>query len=433
MFSNLGEKLRKLASGWQDTAVLKEKDLDKALKDIRLAFLEADVALSVTDDFIGRIKESLSTSEYKTSLTAFQSIIQSVFAEIKKTLGEAEPLNISDNLNVITLVGLQGVGKTTSTAKLAAYLTTTMKKKVLLVSLDVYRPAAREQLKILGEQISVDVVHSEQSDVEKIFQEAFQVAKQGLYDVLLVDTAGRTHIDTKMMEELALVHKISKSRTNILVADAMLGQESVTIASAFHKAVPLTGLLLTRVDGDARGGAALSMRAVTGVPIQFLGVGEKIDAFETFNPDRIARRILGMGDTLALVEKITQEEKDEDEFDFSSSKSFNYNDLLKQMKKITKLGGVKKIMQFLPKSFSGAQLPDVDENEKKIKRQMAIILSMTPQERLERAPLNSSRKKRIVSGAGVTIQEVNQMVKQLKTMRTMMKRMGKQSIKKTRR
>ena len=428
MFSHLGNTLRKLAKNWQETAVFRDKDLDKALKDVHLALLDADVSLTVADDFVKNIREQLQGQKRQNALTVHQSIIQSVFNEIKNTLGPQEPIKFAPKLSVFSLLGLQGAGKTTTTAKLAAHLTQ-KKKKVLMVSTDIHRPAAREQLSILGTQISVDVF-SGGDTVKSIMKGALAQAKANSYDVLLVDTAGRKHIDTAMMDEIKDIHALAEPIENILVIDAMLGQESVVIAQEFHKATPLTGLIVTRIDGDARGGASLSIRAATGTPIKFLGAGEKVDALEAFNPDSIARRILGMGDTLSLIEKIMEQEEAEEE-DLASPKDLDYSYLLKQMQKIGKLGGLKKLMQFLPNSANAAQHAS-PEGEKALKRKIAIIQSMTTRERLEKDVLNSSRKKRIVSGSGATIQEVNQLMKQLKTMRTMLKRFSTKGYKKHR-
>jgi len=425
MFAQLGEKIRNLAQGWQKTALLKEKDVIRALADIRLALLEADVSLPTVERFVANMRTRLDGAQKEHSLTAHQSIIQSVFEEIKVTLGHSESLQYASPLSVFTLLGLQGVGKTTTTAKLALHLKNNASKKVLLVSTDVHRPAARKQLAMLGEQIGVDVCTHESDDVKTITQHALASAREGKYNVLLIDTAGRKHIDTDMMNEIRTIHNLAKPTENLLVVDAMLGQESITIAQAFHDATALTGLVVTRIDGDARGGATLSIREATKVPVKFLGVGEKVDDLEAFQADRIARRILGMGDTLALIEKIASQSDDDDE-DLTSPKELSYLTLLKQMQKIGRLGGLKKIMQLLPKNLMGKG--DISpENEVLIKKKIAIILSMTPRERLEKDPLTFSRKKRIVNGSGTTIQEVNQIMKQLKTMRTMLRRLHKRN------
>lgn len=421
MFSHLGNTLRNLAKSWQETAVFRDKDIDKALKDVHLALLDADVSLQIADDFVQNMREQLQGEKRQNALTVHQSIIQSVFHQIKHTLGEQEPLKFEQKLSVFSLLGLQGVGKTTTAAKLALHLKQ-KNKKVLMVSTDIHRPAARQQLSMLGEQTAVDVF-SEGTTIKNIMQGALEQAKKGLYDVLLVDTAGRKHIDADMMDEIKNIHALAKPIENILVVDAMLGQESIVIAQEFHKATPLTGFIVTRIDGDARGGASLSIRSSTGTPIKFLGTGEKVDALETFSPDSIARRILGMGDTLSLIEKIMEQEGPEEE-DLASPKDLNYHYLLKQMQKIGKLGGLKKLMQFLPNSMNTAQHAS-PEGEKALKRKIAIIQSMTTRERSEKDTLNFSRKKRIVLGSGTTIQEVNQLTKQLKTMRTMLKRFSK--------
>lgn len=420
MFEHLSDKLRSLSEAWSRKPTITDKELRKALISIRSAFIEADVSMTVIDGVIERMRMQLEGKSFNISLTPHQAIVQSMFKQLQVALGDPEPLKFSNPLTKIALVGLQGVGKTTTCAKLALNLTK-QGKKCLMVSLDIHRPAARTQLASLGSSLKVDVCQAANANtIEDILNQALTQAKKG-YDVLLIDTAGRQHIDETMMGEVAWIHKASSPHETLLVTDAMLGQESITIAQEFHKATPLSGLILTRVDGDTRGGAALSIRECVGIPIKFMGTGEKPECLEDFDPKRIAKQILGMGDTLALIEKLSELEEEEDLL--TSHKDLTYNDLLRNINKMRKLGGVKKILTYLPSALTGG-LTLSDDQEATIKRKMAIIQSMTPKERAEKHDLTSSRKRRIVQGSGTTIQEVNQLIKQLKSMKVMMKRMS---------
>ena len=432
MFDSLTDRLGTVFDKLTRRGALSESDVDAALREVRQALLEADVALPVARDFIKQVRERAVGQEVVKSVTPGQMVVKIVHDTLVETLG-AETADI--NLNAvppapIMMVGLQGSGKTTTTAKLAKRLVEQDKKKVLMASLDTRRPAAMEQLKVLGEQIDVPTlpIVEGQNPVD-IAKRAMQAAKLQGFDIILLDTAGRMHVDEALMAEVQAVHTVARPVETLLVADSLTGQDAVNVAEQFNKRLGLTGIVLTRVDGDGRGGAALSMRAVTGCPIKLLGVGEKLDELETFHPDRIASRILGMGDVVSLVEKAT-ENIDEAEAEKLAKKiqkgQFDMNDLLDQLRQISKMGGLDGLMAMLPGvGKMKKQMAEANIDPKLIKRQEAIILSMTPGERIKPKVIHASRKKRIAAGAGTSVQEVNRLLKQFKQMSGMMKKVSK--------
>ena len=429
MFEHLTEKLQRVFEHLARKGHLTESEVDAALREVRLALLEADVNYKVVKEFLARVRERAVGAEVMRSLTPAQQVVKIVHEELIKTLGEPGRLNLMGNPpHVIMLVGLQGSGKTTTAAKLALKL---RKKghKPLMVAADTRRPAAITQLEVLGKQLNIPV-YTENIDVPppQICTNALKKAEDELYSVVILDTAGRLHIDDELMRELEEVKKRTSPQEVLLVADAMTGQDAVRVAQEFHQRVGLTGLILTKVDGDARGGAAISMRAVTGVPIKFLGVGEKLDALEDFHPDRLASRILGMGDLLSLIEKaqetIDQEKALETGYKFLKGE-FTLEDFLVQIREIKKMGPLSQILEMIP-GFSGITRelsPELTDRE--FKRVEAIICSMTPEERRHPEIINASRKRRIARGSGTTVQEVNQLLAQFRQMQRMMKQVKK--------
>lgn len=430
MFENLTDKLGSVFAKITSRGVLNEKDIDEAMREIRVALLEADVALPVVKEFIAKVKEQALGEKVIRSIQPGQMVIKIVHDELVKVLGADES---SLNFNVvppavILMTGLQGSGKTTTSAKLAKLLG--KKRKVLLASLDVYRPAAQEQLAQLADQIggsSLPIVEGQKPcDITK---RALDVAKKGGYDVLILDSAGRLHIDNELMNELVEVKKIANPAEILLVADAMMGQDACNVAKEFNERLGVTGIVLTRIDGSSRAGAALSMRMVAQVPVKFLGTGEKIDEFEEFHPDRIAGRILGQGDVVSLVEnaieKIDREEADKMAQQMMKGK-FDLDDLLSQLRQIQKLGSLGGIMSMIPglSKFKN-QIESAGIGDNLIKKQEAIILSMTKLERKSPDVIKASRKKRIAAGAGVEVHEVNKLLKQYEQMADMMKKFGK--------
>ena len=431
MFQSLSERLSSVFEKLTGRGALSEADVVEALREVRVALLEADVALSVVKDFIGRVKERAIGQDVIRSVTPGQMVVKIVHDELIKTLGTE---GVELNLNavppaVILMVGLQGSGKTTTSGKLAVRLRA-QKKKVLLASLDVYRPAAQQQLEILARQAEVGSLPIVMGEMPvAITRRALEVGRTEGYDVVVLDTAGRLHIDQELMAEVAAVKDVAKPVETLLVVDAMTGQDAVTLAHEFNEKVGVTGMVLTRVDGDSRGGAALSMRAVTGRPIKFLGQGEKLDALEVFHPDRLAGRILGMGDVVSLVEK-AMETIEADEAERLAKRiekgKFDLNDMLSQFKQVEKMGDLKGIIGMLPGiGKMAAQLKDAKIDNKMVGHQKAIILSMTKAERKNPDLIKASRKKRIAAGAGVTVQEVNKLLKQHQQMADMMKKVGK--------
>ncbi|GJL84537.1 MAG: signal recognition particle protein [Micavibrio sp.] len=431
MFESLSEKLGGVFDSLRGKGTLSENDVMAAAREIRVALLEADVALPVVKDFIETVKQKATGQEIVKGVNPGQQVIKIVHDAIIELLGsEKDPMQFGTPPCAYLMVGLQGSGKTTSSAKIAKHLTNKHNKKVLMASLDVYRPAAQEQLKQLGEQTDITTLPIvEKQKPLDIAKRAMDVGRKEGFDVVILDTAGRLSIDETLMDEISQIKKTINPIETLLVADAMTGQDAVQTATAFDAAVDITGIMLTRIDGDARGGAAMSMKAVTGKPIKLLGTGEKIDALESFHPDRIAGRILGMGDVVSLVEKAV-ETVDQDEAKKMAAKfkkgKFDFNDLLSQMQQMKKMGGMGAMMKMMPGLGKMAgQLDEAGVDDSHMKKQEAIIFSMTNKEREKPDLLNASRKKRIAAGSGTTVQEINQIVKQLKQMQTMMKRMKK--------
>ena len=431
MFENLTNKLEIIFSKLKSAPSLTEEQVDSGLKEIRLALLEADVALSVTKEFISNVKPKAIGQEIIKSTSAGQMIVKIVYDELVKILGSKnEELNFKAVPPVsILLVGLQGSGKTTSAAKLAKNIEKNYKKKVILVSLDVYRPAAQEQLKLLAEANGIQCLPI----VEK--QQPIDIAKRALNsanlngsDIIIFDTAGRTQIDLAMMSEIKQIKDITKPSETILVADSLTGQIAVNIAKEFDTAVNLSGIILTRVDGDARGGAALSMKHVTGKPIKFIGVGEKIDDLEIFHPDRLANRILGMGDVVTLVEKAQQDLSDEKIKETEEQLKqgiFTMDSYLAQLRQMKKMGGMEGVMSMLPGvNKMKSKMDQANIDEKMLIENEAIILSMTKKEKENPKIISGSRRKRISIGSGVDISKINKLLKQFKMMSEMMKKMS---------
>ena len=434
MFENLSDRLSKTLRNISGRGRLTEDNIKETLREVRMALLEADVALPVVRDFINKVKERAIGVEVNKSLTPGQEFVKIVQAELEAAMGEAnESLNLATQPPaVILMAGLQGAGKTTSVGKLAKFLRERHKKKVLVVSADVYRPAAIKQLETLAQGVNVDFFPSDvkQKPVD-IAKAALADAKLKFYDVLIVDTAGRLHVDSEMMDEIKQVHAALNPIETLFTVDAMTGQDAANTAKAFNEALPLTGVILTKVDGDARGGAALSIRQITGKPIKFLGVGEKTDALEPFHPDRVASRILGMGDVLSLVEKA------QENFNLENAKKmeeklrrndFTLDDFLDQMQQVKKLGSLSNILGMIPgmgglKKKLGDQ--EIDLDGKEMRRIEAIIRAMTPKERTDITIINGSRRKRIAAGSGTRVQDVNKLLKQFGEMRKMMKKMKK--------
>lgn len=430
MFTGLSEKLSAVFDKLTRRGILTESAVDETMREIKVALIEADVALPVIKDFIATVRSRAIGEQVVKSVSPAQMVVKIVHDALVEMLGNSTPLNLTPRQqNIILMVGLQGSGKTTSSAKLARRLQK-QGKSVLLASLDTYRPAAQEQLSELGSANDLTVlpiVPAEQPlDIAK---RALAAAKQSLADVLILDTAGRLHIDDDMMAQVAAIRDLTKPCEVLLVVDALMGQDAVNVARAFRDKIGITGTILTRVDGDARGGAALSMRAITGVPVQFLGVGERADALEVFDAKRIADRILGMGDVVGLVEtaieKVNHAEAEKTAARMMSGR-FDLNDLLSQMRQINQMGDIRGIMKMIPGlgRFS-AQIDAAGVNNNLIKRQEAIILSMTPRERRNPDLLKASRKQRIANGAGVSVSDVNRLLKQYEQMADMMRKFKK--------
>jgi len=435
MFKKLNEKFETIVSSIRGRAVISEEDLNVVLRQIRIALLEADVALVVVKNFIDNIKTNIIGQEILKSIKPDQMIIKLVQDELIKILGDNnEELNIEKKgLTKILFCGLQGSGKTTTIAKLANFIKKTSKKKIILASADIYRPAAQEQLKVLSSQIEVDFheINTAES-VKEITLESISFAEKNLYDVLLFDTAGRQVIDEKMMEELKLIHQSLNPHETMLVADSLSGQDAANVAKNFSEAIPVTSSILTRIDGDGRGGAALSIKSITGSPIKFLGTGEKIDQFESFHPERIAQRILGMGDIVSLVEKAAENIDKEDMENLAKKMSkgkFDLQDFANQLKQMGKMGGVSGIMSMMP-GISKAQkiMAENKISDKVISHQIAIINSMTKNEKADPEIIKASRKIRISKGSGTKVQDVNRLLKQFFHSKKMMKKMQSKGI-----
>ncbi len=436
MFDSLSDKLGGIFDGLRGKGSLKEEDVNNAAREIRVALLEADVALPVVKEFIEIIKTRAIGAEITKSVTPGQQVIKIVHDAMVEMLGgtDVEDLNIDGTPpNAFLMVGLQGSGKTTSTAKISKFLTDKRNKKILMASLDTQRPAAQEQLAILGEQTNVATLEiiKGQSPID-ITKRAMEEARLGGFDIVMLDTAGRLSIDKELMAEVAEISKISKPSETLLVVDAMTGQDAVNVAKEFDEKVGITGIMMTRIDGDARGGAAMSMRGITGKPIKLMGTGEQWDKIEPFYPDRIAGRILGMGDVVSLVEKAQENIEEEDAAEMAEKfkkGQFDFNDLLKQMRQMTKMGGAGALMKMMPGLGKMASALEGNElAESTLKKHEAIILSMTLKEREKPTLMNASRKKRIAVGSGTTVQDINKLCKQQQQMQTVMKKIKKMGM-----
>jgi signal recognition particle subunit SRP54 len=433
MFESLSDRLGKIFDGLKGRGALSEADVDAALREVRRALLEADVSLEVVKAFVEQVRERAIGAEVTRSVTPGQQVIKIVHDELVKVLGEtAVPLDFNAVSPVpILMVGLQGSGKTTTTAKIAKRLKERQGKKVLLASLDTRRPAAMEQLRVLGEQIGVDTLPIVRTETPvQIARRALSEGKLGGYDVLILDTAGRTHIDEELMAETAEIKAATNPHEILLVADSLTGQDAVNLARSFDQRVDLTGIVLTRVDGDGRGGAALSMRAATGKPIKLIATGEKLDALEDFHPSRIADRILGMGDIVSLVEKAAQNVSAEDSAKMAKKLrkgTFDLEDLRGQLQQMKKMGGMGALMGMMPgmgqmkKQMAGSSAMD----DKVFDRQIAVINSMTKAERANPDLLNAKRRIRIANGSGTKVEDVNKLMKQHRQMADMMKKVSK--------
>jgi signal recognition particle subunit SRP54 len=440
MFENLQDKLQRAFKNLRGQGSLTPENIQESLREIRMALLEADVNFKVVKQFIDRVAEKAVGQEVMTALSPAQQVVKVVHGELIEILGRdtAKLKFASQPPTVVLMAGLQGSGKTTTSGKLAAWL----KKgghRPMLVSVDVYRPAARQQLKVVAEAIKAHlyegkVEHADTPTVERLAKEARKEATNSGCDVLIVDTAGRLHIDDDLMAEMQSLKKLLNPQEILFIADAMTGQDAVRSAEEFHKKLALTGVVLTKMDGDARGGAALSIRQVTGQPIKFIGVGEKYDALEPFHPDRIASRILGMGDVMTLIEhaqeKIDSKQAEEFAKKALSGDAFSLEDFRDQLRQVKKLGSLQNIVKMLPSigPFSGMQKAADKVDDKQITRVEAIINSMTAKERRHHEIINGSRRKRIARGSGTSVQEVNQLLRQYAQMRKMFKDMGKASF-----
>lgn len=431
MFDNLTDRLSRVVKNLRGQGRLTEANIQDALREVRVALLEADVALPVVRDFIAKVKERALGQEVMTSLTPGQVLIGIVHKELTSLMGEqAAPLSFASQPPAVFLMaGLQGAGKTTSTGKLVRVIREAGKKRILVVSCDVYRPAAIEQLKLVAAQVEADFfpssVDQKPSDIARA---ALDHARKHLFDVLIVDTAGRLHVDTAMMDEIKDLHALLKPIETLFVVDAMQGQDAVNTAKAFNEALPLTGVVLTKLDGDARGGAALSVRQVTGKPIKLVGVGEKLTGIEIFHPERMASRILGMGDVLSLLEE-AQRSVDKDEAlrtvqKLKSGKGFDLEDFKSQMQQMKKLGGLSSLVDKLP-GANKIGAGELAQGENQMRRIEGIINAMTPLERRKPELLKASRKRRIAAGSGVQVQDVNRLLAQFEQAQKMMKSMGK--------
>ncbi|MBF0614384.1 MAG: signal recognition particle protein [Magnetococcales bacterium] len=432
MFDSLSDRLEAVFKKLKGQGSLNEKNIRDAMREVRMALLEADVHLDVVKSFIARVREKSLGHEVMGSLTPGQQVIHLVHKELIHVMGGVnERLNLAAQPPVVVLmVGLQGSGKTTTTAKLAKRLIEKERRKPLLASLDVYRPAAMDQLATVGEAVGAKVLPTSVGENPRdIAKRALQSARMGGFDVLLLDTAGRLHVDAELMTELVDVAELVKPTEILLVVDSMTGQDAVNVARSFDEKLNVTGVILTKTDGDARGGAALSVRHVTGKPIKFLGTGETVDGLEPFHPDRVASRILGMGDILSLVEnvleKVDLKETSKLQEKLMTSAAFTLEDFLAQMQQIKKMGPLEELMAMIPGVKQAMKGREAQIDPKHMKRIEAIILSMTPVERRKHQILNASRKKRIAMGSGTSVQEVNQLLKQFVQTQTMMKRLGK--------
>lgn len=436
MFDSLSDRLGGIFDKLRGKGSLTEEEVNSAAREIRVALLEADVALPVVKQFIEIVKQRAIGADVIKSVSPGQQVVKIVHDAMVEMLGgqNVEELKINTTPPAAFLmVGLQGSGKTTSTAKISKFLNTKHKKKMLMASLDTQRPAAQEQLAVLGEQTGIDTLEiiKGQSPIE-ITKRAMSEARLGGYDIVMLDTAGRLSIDKELMDEVAAISKLAKPTETLLVVDAMTGQDAVNVAKEFDEKVGITGIMMTRIDGDARGGAAMSMMGVTGKPVKLMGTGEQWDKIEPFYPDRIAGRILGMGDVVTLVEKAQETVEAEDAAAMAENfkkGQFNFNDLLKQMRQMNKMGGASAMLKMLPGlGKMAAQLEGNDLADSTLKKQEAIILSMTLAEREKPTLMNASRKKRIAAGSGTMVQDINKLCKQQQQMETVMKRIKKMGM-----
>ena len=429
MFENLSDKLNSVFQNLRRRGKLSEADVEAAMREVRLALLEADVNYGVVKSFTARVKERAIGTEVSKALNPAQQVIKIVNEELIQTLGQAEPLNLKgEKPYVLMLVGLQGSGKTTAAAKLAKQLRA-RGERVLLVAADIYRPAAVKQLQTLGEKLDVPVFALEGAKPVKIARDAYESARRGGYTVLILDTAGRSQLDDDLMQELVGIQNAVKSNEILLVVDSMTGQEALNIAQGFHKTIPVSGLIMTKIDGDARGGAAISIREVTGIPIKFLGTGEGMDALEVFDPARVSSRILGMGDLLGLIEKAESAYAGQVEAEEAGkllSGEFTLEDFAKQLRQIKKMGSLSSVLEMMPGQF-GAVAKNVNHQdaENQLKTVEAIINSMTVAERRNPKLLNASRRRRIAAGCGKDVQDVNRLMKQFRDIQTLMKQFQK--------
>ena len=429
MFDTLNTKFEKIVQSIRGKAVISETDLEVTLREIRIALLEADVSLVVVKEFINSIKSNILGKEILKSVKPDQMIIKLVQDELVKILGsENKSLNLSSSqLTKILFCGLQGSGKTTSIAKLSYLLKKSSKKKILLASTDIYRPAAQEQLKVLAEETGSDFFSHNLSSVSNIVDNSIDYAQKNLFDILILDTAGRQVVDKKLMSELIEIENKFKPDETLLVADALTGQDAANVAKSFSDAINITGSILTRIDGDSRGGAALSIKSITNSPIKFIGLGEKVENFEPFHPERIAQRILGMGDIVSLVEKAA-ENIDKEEMEDMAKKiakgKFDLEDFANQLKQMGKMGGVSGLLSMMPGVSKAQKLMAENKiSNSMIDKQIAIISSMTKKERADPDIIKASRKIRISKGSGTKVQDVNRLLKQFLQSQKMMKRM----------
>src|SRR5438105_417215 len=432
MFESLSDKLKRALKNLRGEGVLTPAHVDAALREIRLALLEADVNYKVAKDFIAAVREKAEGQQVWQELKPSEQVVKIVYDELVELLGGTSSRLVFTKTtpNVVMIVGLQGSGKTTSTGKIAMWLAKNQQRKPLLVSTDVNRPAAREQLRVIAKATGQSIFEKpESNDAVELAREAYREAQQKGYDTLLIDTAGRLHIDDELMEELVKIKSDTRPVEILFVADAMTGQDAVRSGEEFHRRVGITGVVLTKMDGDARGGAALSIKQVTGQPVKFVGVGEKYDALEAFYPDRIAQRILGMGDVLSLIEevqsKVSQDEA-EAQLEKLQKNKFTLDDFRGQLRQVKRLGSFSKIMKLLPDQLlGGIGMPELTDEqselmEKEMRRTEAIIDSMTREERINHMILNANRRRRIARGSGTTVAQVNSLIKQYTEMRRMM-------------
>ena len=430
MFESLSTKLQTVFKELSRHGKLRPEDIDSALREIRLALLEADVHYQVVKDLLKHVKERALGEDVSRSLNPAQQVIRIIHQELVAVLGEPEQLRLQGaKPRVILLVGLQGSGKTTTAAKLARKLKG-QGERTMLIAADPYRPAAATQLEVLGAEIDVPVFTSTDRNPAKICTDGFDKARKGGVSVVIIDTAGRLQIDEPMMEELRTIKAAADPTETLLIVDAMTGQEAVQIAQGFNTAVNLTGLILTKMDGDARGGAAISMRAITGMPIKFIGVGEARDALETFDPERLASRILGMGDVLSIIEKAEaaiEKEAVEAQAERLLQGEFTLEDFAQQLAMMRQMGPVSKLLEALPSGVTGNQI-DSQDAESQLVFTQAILQSMTAQEKRKPEILNASRKRRIARGSGTSVQQINQLLRQHRQMRKMMKQIGKRGL-----